>query len=251
MRPKTAFGIGAALLSILAIGGFTYARRTASSRRAARAAASLAAAVAEGALVLHVPHASGVTLDGDTDDPAWTRPPGPAKTNGFLGEDGTPARPYSQARLVWGDDYLYMALYASDEDIESRVDRNDAPVGPDDDAFHVVFSRGETEYGFDVSPNGLITDAIRHGTGAWDSSWSAGVHASREMDGTLNDPKNFDEEWEIELAIPLASLDLRGERGENLGLSIHRCDTPKRRRRVCSGWGDGEDGRQRGWIVLD
>jgi hypothetical protein len=144
-----------------------------------------------------------------------------------------------------------MALYASDEDIESRVDRNDAPVGPDDDAFHVAFSQGDTQYAFDVSPNGLVTDAVRHGTGAWDPSWNAGVHASREMDGTLNDPKNLDEEWEIELAIPLASLGLKGEPGENLGLSLHRCDTPKRSTRVCSGWGDGEDGRKPGWIVLE
>lgn len=238
--------------ALLVTGAVLDTRHTISSRRAARAAACLSNALAQGALVLRVPRSPGaITLDGDTDDPGWVRPPGPAKTGGFLMENGEKSRPYSQARLVWGDDYLYLALYASDEDIESRVDRPDAPLSPDDDAFRIVFSQGDTEYAFDVSPSALITDSIRRGAGAWDTTWNSGAHVSREIDGTTNDPKNLDEEWEIELAIPLSSLGLRGEPGENIGLSFHRCDTPKGSRRVCSGWGDGEDGRGKGRIVFE
>src|SRR5580693_1479819 len=67
--------------------------------------------------VLHVPHTPGsITLDGDTDDPGWTRPPGPARTGPFVVENGAQARPYSNARLLWGDGHLYLSLYAADED---------------------------------------------------------------------------------------------------------------------------------------
>lgn len=242
-------GLGAAVVA--AVGAALYAKHASSARRAA-AAAALSAAIARGGPVLRVPHChGGITLDGDTDDPAWVRPPGPAKTGNFHTETGAPGIPYTQARLVWGDEYLYLALYASDEDIESKVDRPDGPLGPDDDAIHIIFSQGDTQYAFDVSPNAMITDSIRRGGGAWDSSWNSGAHASREMDGTLNDPRNLDEEWEIELAIPLSSLGLSGEPGESIGVSFHRCDKPKDSPRVCVGWGESEAGRAGAVLVLE
>jgi hypothetical protein len=231
------------VVALLAAGGVTYALRARSSRRTSLSAAALSAAEARGEKVLRVPRASGpITLDGDTDDPGWVRAPGPAKTGLFTLDDGQPAVPQSQARIVWTSDYVYLALYASDEDVESHVGAPDAPFAEDDDAFHVVFSQGDTEYAFDVSPNAIITDARRAGSGAWDTTWNSGVHASRELGATVNDPKNLDEEWEVELAIPIASLNVTGEPGENIGVSFRRCDTPKDSARVCAGWS--------GWLVF-
>jgi hypothetical protein len=244
----TALGLGALML---ATGGGLYARHVASSRRAARAAATLRASVARGDPVLRVPHIPGaITLDGDTDDPAWTRPPGPARTGDFLFENGKPARPYSEARLVWGGDYLYLALYASDEDIESHTDQPDAPLGLDD-AFRIVFAQPGVEYAIEVSPRAVITDSIRRGDGAWDPTWSSGAHASNEVEGTMNDTRTMDEEWAIELAVPFESLGMKGEPGENIGMSLHRCDTPRNGRRVCAGWGEGPADGVRGRIVLE
>jgi hypothetical protein len=102
-----------------------------------------------------------------------------------------------------------------------------------------------------VSPKAVVTDSSRRGDGEWDLSWSSGVHVSRELDGTINDPKNMDEEWAIEMAIPFESLGMKGEPGENIGMSLSRCDTPKREPRVCAGWGEGPADRGRGRIVLE
>ena len=238
-------------VAVLAVGGGLYVRHVGSTRRAALAAATLSTSVARGDPVLHVPHAPGtITLDGDTDDPGWLRPPGPARTGAFLFQNGKPARPYSETRIVWSGEYLYLALYASDEDIESHTDKPDEPNGLDD-AFHIVFSQADVEYAIEVSPNAVITDSISRGGGAWDLAWSSGSHASREIDGTINDSKNTDEEWAIELAIPLASLGMKGEPGENIGMSLSRCDTPKRASWVCAGWGDGPADHGRGRIVLE
>lgn len=203
------------------------------------AAPSASSASAAGGPVLHVPHAPGaILLDGDTDDPGWITPPGPARTRDFLLPSGAPARPFSEIRFVWGDGFLYLALYAADEDIESRTTEADGPVWLDD-AFRVVFTRGDTEYAIEVSPRAVITDSIRHGgTGRWDYTWSSGAHASTEMDGSLNEPSNLDEEWAIEMAVPFESLGLHGEPGERIGFTASRCDTPKGEARVCSAWGD-------------
>jgi hypothetical protein len=164
-------------------------------------------------------------------------------------ENGRSTRPYSEARLVWSGDYLYLALYASDEDIESHNDQPDGPNGLDD-AFRIVFSQADVEYAIEVSPRAVITDGVRRGDGAWDYTWSSGAHASNELEGTNNDPRNMDEEWAIELAIPFESLGMKGEPGETIGMSLHRCDTPKDAPRVCAGWGEGP-ARGRGRIVLE
>jgi hypothetical protein len=248
-RQAALAGIGIA--AILA-GGVFYSRHVRSSQAAARAVAALSASAARGDIVLlRVPHVPGsITLDGDTDDPGWLLPPGPARTGDFLSETGKPARPYSDARLVWGDGFLYLALYAADQDIESHADQPDGPVWLED-AFRVVFSRPGVEYAIEVSPRAIITDSIRRKGGEWDYTWSSEAHASKEMDGTLNDPKNMDEEWAIELAVPFESLGMEGVPGESIGLSLSRCDTPKRASRVCGSWGDGSALQGRGTIVLE
>jgi len=239
-------------LALLATGGLLCARRVSASRRAARSAATLSASVSAGDPLLHVPHAPGpITLDGDTDDPGWLRPPGPARTGDFVFADGTPARPYSETRAVWSGEYLYLSLYASDQDIESHTDQPDDAILPDDDVFRVVFRRDDVEYLLEVTPKALITDSIRRGGGAWDVTWNSGAHASMEIDGRMNDPKGNDEEWGIELAVPFEALGMKGEVGENIGMSLSRCDIPKRGPRTCAAWGKAPTGQATGRIVLE
>jgi hypothetical protein len=185
----------------------------------------------EGALVLHVPHAKGnIVLDGDMDDPGWQ---GSARTHAFIGLDGvSPARPYSEARLVWGDGHLYLGLYAADEDIRAKGTEHDTPVAGDD-VFHVVFSDGKTDRVIDVSPTGTLTDGTRRtGSNApLDLGWESHAHVSVERD--------LDEEWVIEMAIPFEALGLLGEKGEAIGLSLRRCDTLRNGVTLCGSWGEG------------
>ena len=226
----------------LAIGAFAGARIGASHARAKPASIAPAHATR-----LLVPHADGnITLDGDMDDPGWLH--ATARTGPFVASSGATARPYSDARFVWGDGHLYVALYASDEDIRAPRTEPDAPLWLDD-AFHLVFSDDKLARSIDVSPLGTVTDGIRAvgGQGPFDYAWSSGAHVSHELDGTANNPSDEDEEWVLEMAIPFESLGLEGERGDQIALTIHRCDTPKHAKRVCGSW-NGEDG---GVLVLD
>jgi hypothetical protein len=195
---------------------------------------------------LHVPRAGGpIVIDGELGDDGWLGRA--ARTGGFVASDGSQSRPYSDARMVWSDGTLYVALYAADEDLRATYREGDAPLWLED-AFHLSFRRDDTELTFDVSPLGTLTDAQRTGERAFDYSWQSGARVSRDVDGTLNDPADDDEEWVIEMAIPLQALGLRGTQGERTGFSIHRCDTPKRGPRLCGGWGEGARG---GVLVLD
>jgi hypothetical protein len=231
-RPWITVGVGLVVALAVGLGVRQLFARRAAPRSAAAAASSRYSADA----VLQVPHLPGsIVLDGDTDDPGWTQPPGPARTGAFRLPDGSEARPYTSARMLWGDGHLYLSLYAADEDIRSRTDQPDGPLWLDD-SFRLVFTRGDVERVIEVSPRGVVTDAIRRGGGAYDYSWSSGAHVSPELDGTVNASSDLDEEWVIEMAVPFDSLGLKGEAGEDTRISIRRCDTPKESARVCNNW---------------
>jgi len=195
--------------------------------------------------VLAVPHlTSAIVLDGDQDDPGWRGEV--ARTGPFLGPDGAEARPMSQVRAVWGDGHLYLSLYAADEDLRASERPADSPPGADD-SFHLTFTRGATEWDFDVSVTGVITDGVRSHGGAIDFRWDSGAHVSVERDGTLDDPRDDDEEWLLELAIPLDALGLDGGAGSWVGFAVERCDTLKSGAHVCAAWG----GRGEGVLELE
>jgi hypothetical protein len=243
---KLTLAAGAAL----AVGGFFGARCVASSKAHAPAPTTapspLAAASSATPNELRVPHLKGaITLDGDLDDTGWLGPL--ARTGAFVGDDGTAARPYSDARITWGDGHLYLALYAADEDVR---DAKRSPDGPTwlDDSFHIVFTRGDETSVIDISATGVVTDARKSHGKELDFSWQSGLHVSTELDGTINHPEDDDEEWSLEIALPLESLGLKGKRGESLGLSLRRCDTPKRGSRTCGTWGEAD---HPGVLVLD
>lgn len=140
------------------------------------------------------PHASGVVVDGDWDEPAWQH-----AQRGQFTDAGALARPSSEVRLVRGERELYVALYAADEDIEP------------DDAFELA-----------VGATRVQVDAAGHVT-------PPGVVAKVGLDeGTLGDAHDDDEEWVVELALPLPP--------PGTPVTASRCDLPKHGGKRCGAW---------------
>ena len=109
-------------------------------------------------VTLRVPHARGpMTVDGETDEPDWTR--APARTGAFLAADGSAARPASEARLLWDDAFLYLSLYAADEDIRAAKVAPDGPVWSGDSFSVELGSADGVKYTLAVGPSGIVTDA--------------------------------------------------------------------------------------------
>lgn len=266
--------VGAAVVLSL-VGGFAMGRRVpvkpATIPGAASTSVRFETAIPEdGWLVLRVPHAEGnIVLDGDMDEPGWIR--ASARTHAFVGPDGvSSARPYSEARFVWADGLLYVGLYAADEDIHAKSEHD--LLAPGDDAFHLVFSDGKIDRVLEINPLGILTDGTR-ATGTMDAlesqtedvgvlsarrldlRWESGAHVSHDATGTVNQSSDRDDEWLIEMAIPLEALGLRGERGERLAVTIRRCDTLKSGVTSCGSWGEGkaEDAgiAKKGVLVLE
>jgi hypothetical protein len=186
--------------------------------------------------VLHVPHVpSPPVIDGSVDEPAWR---GPLASTGTLPNEDSRKMTDSSVRAIWSGQELFLVLYAADDDIRATVTTPDAPLWQED-AFRVAFAipgdpRLRVIY---VSPLGTLTDAYIEGD-AVDMSWQSGARVGCDVDGTMNDPRDDDEEWVVEMAVPLASIGLRGVPGERVGFSVRRCDAPKGQSRRCGAWGE-------------
>jgi len=144
-----------------------------------------------------------IVIDGELAEPDWNRRGHPRS---FVSA-GELARPYSQVRLLHDATTLYIGLYAADQDVRS-TDHFDISIG----ALQLA-----------VNPNGVVTPTV------------FGVRAAHDLDGTLDDSHDEDEEWLIELAIPLAQTEL-AIGGRPVNFRAARCDTPKDGNTRCAEW---------------
>jgi hypothetical protein len=119
----------------------------------------------------------------------------------LTGPDGAPARPYSQIQLLHDEGYVYLGLYAADENIQSNE----------------FFDLHLGALALHANVIGTVTPAV------------PGLRVAVDRDGTLDDPSNDDEEWVLEIAVPIATV-VPGV------WTIGRCDTPKDGVERCGSW---------------
>ncbi|MEP6861949.1 MAG: hypothetical protein ABJE66_15100 [Deltaproteobacteria bacterium] len=151
-----------------------------------------------------IPATTGeLKLDGELGEPDWSAH---ALRHVLAGPDGGKARPFSETSFLHDKTYLYVGLYAADENIQSG-EFFDVHIGAL--AFH-------------ANATGTVTPEIQ------------GAKASIDRDGTLDDPSNDDEEWVLELAIPLQATGFAP--GVSQIVTVKRCDTPKDHIERCGTW---------------
>ena len=149
-----------------------------------------------------IPHiAAPIAIDGEWTEPDWSAR---ALRGQFVGEDGQLARPSSEARFLRDASTLYVGLYAADDDIRSS------------DAFELDIG----SHAWTITATGEVRPPI------------AGAKIAFDRDGTLDDATNNDEEWVIELAVPLSAAGAHGR----VHVRASRCDTPKHQAQRCGQW---------------
>jgi hypothetical protein len=146
-----------------------------------------------------------INVDGAWHERDWTKNNFRAQ---FHRDDGDLARPYSEVRFIRDDKNLYVGLYAADSNILSS-DAFDLQVGP---------------VAVQISAAGKMTPD------------TPDVKLAVDVDGTLDDPSNHDEEWKAEVAIPLAKAGLAP--GKPVDVRAARCDIPKNGNgeKLCGEW---------------
>lgn len=179
-----------------------------------------------------------IKIDGELDEQSWSKA---RSSGGFCLLDGlTPSLSRTSAKMVWDDQFLYVAFWCEDRDIYATSRDRDAELFYQD-CVQVLVS--ELDYGLDlfadytVNPLGTACDVYNVGPYAGLVDWnSPGFRAAAVADGALNDPATPDRGYTVEMAIPLADLAQyrRGRvmlgSGTILRLNLCRvdCDVPDR-----------------------
>jgi hypothetical protein len=199
---------------------------------------------------LHVPKVTArVRLSAETQGkPYWDTDDG--VTRNLRDERGQGMVPFTQAKVRWGGGSLYLLLYAGDLDLEGRVKKRDAALEADD-SFRLEFGSGDEVRVISVSVLGTLTDSLcaRSASGRrCDPSWDSGARLVVDRDGSLNKIGDNDEEWVVEMSIPLAKLGLKKPAaGARIPFSIRRCEIGHDGPHACGSWGATPPGE----LVLD
>jgi len=184
-------------------------------------------------------------LDGRLDDPVWRAAEKSPRFVDLV--SGTPGFLDTRMAALWDDDHFYVGYWVEELNVQARLTERDSFIwtendvelfiaGPDayyefqinargtiyevfyvwQDAYRRAGFADRLEFdlaGQNVDVLGGFQDASRHGRHPRGRRWAfmdwdcPGLRAAVHVDGTLNDDRDIDRGWTVELAIPWRGLE--------------------------------------------
>jgi hypothetical protein len=170
----------------------------------------------EAALPLHyvaARAASPIVVDGHLNEAAWNRAPWSEAFTDIEGALRPAPRFRTRVKMLWDDQYWYIAAELQEPDLWATIRERDAVIFRDNDFELFVDPSNTAHRYFEVEMNQFAT--------VWDlflpKPYSEGGHAVNEWNidglkiavdllGTINNPRDHDRGWTVELAIPWAAF---------------------------------------------
>ncbi len=175
------------------------------------------AAVAQTPLSYECERASApIKIDGRLDDAAWAK----AKwTSDFVDIEGS-AKPKprfrTRAKMLWDDQYLYIAAELEEPDVKATLTEHDSVIFHDSDFEVFIKPLPDTLSYYEFEMNALNTgwdlflDKPYKMQGEADNSWDIeGLKTAVKIQGTLNLSSDTDRGWTLEIAYPLSAFESR------------------------------------------
>jgi hypothetical protein len=157
-----------------------------------------------------------IKIDGRIDEAAWSKA---AWTEWFVDIQGSamPAPRFrTRAKLLWDDEYLYIAAEMEEPDVWATLTAHDSVIFHDNDFEVFLNPTGDGRNYFEFEINALNTSwdlflpkPYREG-GKADNSWEIpGLRTAVHVDGTLNDARDRDHGWTAVMAFPWSAFTSR------------------------------------------
>jgi hypothetical protein len=148
-------------------------------------------------------------IDGRLDDRAWKNAPW---TGWFVDIEGTKKprpRQRTRAKMLWDNEYLYIGAELEEAHVWGTLTAHDSVIFHDNDFEVFLNPSGDGRNYFEFEMNALNTGwdlflpkPYREG-GKADNTWEIpGFRTAVAIDGTLNDPRDRDKGWSLEIAFP-------------------------------------------------
>ncbi len=149
-----------------------------------------------------------IGIDGNLNEASWQNA---ADTTVFTLWDGSPAPESLQtvARMLWDDQYLYIAFSAKDPDVYATYTLRDARLWEQDNFEVFVTVPGTTGYvEAEGSPQGTIWDGVFTNVfqGPGGSYNMAALQVAARVSGTLNNSSDQDSGFTGEMRLPFADI---------------------------------------------
>jgi hypothetical protein len=148
-------------------------------------------------------------IDGKLDEPAWQAAPWTADFVDIEGQRRPPPRYRTRAKMLWDDRYFYIAAELEEPHVWGTVTKHDSVIFHDNDFEVFIDPDGDNHNYAELEINALNTTwdlllkkPYRDGGPAVNEWEIPGLKTAVHVRGTLNDPRDTDRGWAVEIAIP-------------------------------------------------
>lgn len=154
-----------------------------------------------------------IKIDGKLNEPAWQQAKLTEEFEDISGKGFAKPKYKTQARMLWDDDYLYVAAEIEEPNVTAYLTQRDTIIYHDNDFEVFVNPDGDAQQYFEMETNarGVLFDLMlnrpyRSG-GDFYLQWDCpGVKLATQVIGKLNDNRKPDQGWTVEMAIPRKAL---------------------------------------------
>lgn len=152
---------------------------------------------------------SPITIDGRLDEVAWQQVPW---TDPFVDIEGD-AKPRprfrTRVKMLWDDQFFYVAAELEEPHVWGTITQHDAVIFQDNDFEVFIDPNGDNHEYYEFEINALntgwdllLTRPYKDGGNAVNTWEIPGLKTAVHIDGTLNDPRDLDRGWTVEIAFP-------------------------------------------------
>jgi len=150
-----------------------------------------------------------IAVDGRLDEPSWKKAPWTEDFVDIEGELKPRPRFRTRAKMLWDDEYFYVAAELEEPDVWATLTRRDTIIFLDNDFEVFIDPDGDTHRYYELEVNAFGTEwdlflvrPYRDG-GPPIFSWDiCGLKTGIDVQGTINRPGGRDRGWTVEIAFP-------------------------------------------------
>ena len=155
-----------------------------------------------------------IVIDGELKENSWINAEWTSEFVDIEGDIKPAPLHKTHVKMLWDDDYLYIAAEIFEPHIWAYLRQRDTVVYYDNDFEVFIDPDGDTHgyYEFEMNALNTLWDLLLtrpyRDYGRVLDAWNInGIKTAVKIYGTLNDPGDIDEKWVIELAFPLEVLE--------------------------------------------
>ena len=160
------------------------------------------------------PRANGiVTIDGVPDEAAWAIAPWSDAFEDIEGNKQPKPRYRTRMKMLWDDKALYIAAELDDPHVWGHLTEHDAVIFADNDFEVFIDPDGDSQNYGEMEMNArnttwdlLLTKPYKDGGRAINAWEVTGMRTAVKVNGTINDPRDTDKGWTLEIKWPWAGL---------------------------------------------